>query len=306
MEFEIFSTYLQDLSPNDPMYPAAIVHILGENAGLCYSAVNTSFYVIGRGPLPPEVRKIGYFFVASQPDYPILRQNLLPFWPEMPERFPQLHLADRARFTQSQELSDAINYVAVPPRPDPTIFNEARKRLRKLVPRQHLLATAQVCQWLRENMQPANNCYTLSTLLTGWLAQRGIRAQYRAGKATLRRAGQSSVMINHAWVELEGQVIDLTVDRQREWGDLGRAVAKIGVNDRRILYQPVDDESAGWEQTWRNSSKPAGRPRYTAESLRRQDKLIREVVGPLYEGERITWMELIREYGLIEGTYRLL
>jgi hypothetical protein len=269
MEFEILRTHLEDLAPSDPMCPAAIVHILGENAGLCYRAVKAPFYVIGQGPLPPELGKKGYFFVASQPDYPILRQNLLPFWPEMPEQFPQLQLS-RVLPTQSQESSDAINYVAVPPRPDPTIFNEARKRLRKLVPRKHLLTTARVCQWLRENMQSANNCYTLSALLTGWLTQRGIRAQYRAGQATLRRARQPSVTINHAWVELDGHVIDLTVDRQREWGDLGRAVTtKIGVNDRRILYYPVHDESAGWEQTWRKSSKPADRPRYTAESLRR-------------------------------------
>jgi len=142
MDFQILRTCLRDLVPDDPMYPAVAVHLLGTDAGLCYDAVETSVYVIGRGPLiHADIDGPAYYFVASRPDYPALYESLRPWWPEMPERFPLLRLYRDVSPTNSQELADAINYVAVPPCPDPTILNEARTALRDLVPHDHLTAT---------------------------------------------------------------------------------------------------------------------------------------------------------------------
>jgi hypothetical protein len=158
--FEIFYAELEDLAPGDPMRPAALVHVQGPDAKACYDAIGRAYsiYVVGRGRLPAEVGE-GCFVVASRPDYPVLREALRPFWLEVPEEFPA-HRRGEVLVTRSQELSDVINHVARPPEPDPHIFDEARRRLRGLVPRRHLTAVAHVCRWLRENMNPANNCYT--------------------------------------------------------------------------------------------------------------------------------------------------
>ena len=126
--FEIFYAELEDLAPDDPMRPAALVHVQGQDAKACYDAIGRAYsiYVVGRGRLPAEVGE-GYFVVASRPDYPVLREALRPFWPEVPEDPPGRPLGE-VPVTRSQELSDVINYVARPPEPDPHVFDEARRR----------------------------------------------------------------------------------------------------------------------------------------------------------------------------------
>ncbi len=281
------------------MRPATIVHVLGNDAAHCYNAIKNqySIYVIGRGSIPG-----GYFLVTSKPDYPTLRTALTP-WIEIPTQFPA-HQWGKERLARSQEMWDVTNYIARPPQPDQRILGEARKRLRGLIPKKHLGVTAQACQWLRENMSPANNCYTLAALLARWLVEHGAHAKYCTGQATLRRTGQPPVTIPHAWVDLGDEVCDLTVDQQDAWGDLGRPVARIRVNDPRIKYQP-DDEMKDLDRYWALFSKPPDRPPYTAASLERQSGMIREMLGPLFD-EREPWVTRVREHGILEGTYRLI
>ena len=305
MGFEILSAELTDLATDDPMRLAAIVHVLGDDqAQACYDTLGDAYstYVIGRGPLPVEVGE-GYFFVASRPDYPTLRNALADFWPGVPNSPP--HRGYEPRQVQSQEIADVINYVAVPPLRDPQIFSEARRRLKGLVPKRHLLATAHVTQWLVENMAPANNCYTLATLFTRWLSDHDAPVKYRTGHATLRSGRHPSVTIPHAWVEVDGAVCDLTVDRQSAWGDFDRPVARIQVSNPRIVYKAGGGRH-DLNSYWSIHSKPPDRPTYTEASSDRQAAIIRELVpGPLLD-ERSGWITLIWEHGIVEGTYRLL
>ncbi len=247
--FELLYAELEDLAADDPMRPAAIVHVLGNDAQPCRDRIMTkhSIYVIGRGQLPPEVGKDGYFFVASRPDYSVLQSALADFWPDVPG-FP-LHLRrnEAALPVLSQETADVMNYIAKPPLHDPRIFREARKRLRGLVPKKHLVATAYVTQWLVENMSPANNCYTLSALFARWLKEHGASAEYCEGHATLRRPRRPLVTIPHAWVDVNGEVCDLTVDRQGDWGDFSTSVARIRVNNSCIVYETGGSKYGGLE-----------------------------------------------------------
>ena len=304
--FEILYAEMVDLAADDPMRPAAIVHVLGDNAKNCYDAVAAAYsiYVIGRGKLPPGVGKEGYFLAASKPDYPTLKVALADSWSDMPD-FPRHSLFDIPRQIQSQEMADVINYIAKPPLHDPRIFHEARKRLRGLVPRRHLVATARVAQWLVENMAPANNCYTLAALFARWLRDHDAPAEYCTGHATLRFARRLPVTIPHAWVNVDAQVCDLTVDRQSAWRDSGRSMARIRVNSPRIVYEAGGGKHESLEEYWHLFSKPPGRPEYTRASLERQSAMIRDVVGPLFN-EREPWINSVRQYGILEGTYRLL
>jgi len=53
-------------------------------------------------------------------------------------------------------------------------------------------------------------------------------------------------------------------------------------------------------------SKPPGRPAYTEVSLERRSAMIEEIVGGSLLGVRQPWINLVREHGMLEGTYRLL
>jgi hypothetical protein len=306
--FELLYAKLDDLALGDPMRPAAITHVLGDDAKACYNLIQSTYslYEIGRGQLPPEVGKDGYFFVASKPDYPVLQTALADLWPDMPD-FPSYFGGNRADHpVYSQEIADMKNYIAKPPLRDHNIFREARKQLKGLIPKQYLIATARVAEWLVENMKPANNCFALSALFARWLKEHGALAEYREGHATLRHP-HHPVSIPHAWVDVDGEKCDLTVNRQSAWGELSGSMARIRVSNPRIVYQIADvNKYKSLENFWRVYSKPPGRPAYTEASLKRQSVMIREIVPPSLYIERRVWIDLVREHGLLEGTYQLL
>ena len=210
MRFEILPAEYNDLDPSDPMRPATIVHALGAGAEACYEAIDGqhSVYVIGRGPLPPRTG-VGYFLTASRLDYPTLRAALQPFWPDVPPTPPADKHDDVPRLITSQEFADVLNYTGRPPEPDVRIFTEARTRVPQVMSRSLQAPFARVCRWLRTHMLPANNCYALAALLARWLQAQDVPAEYCTGELTFRSAGREMV-ISHAWVQVAGDVLDLT------------------------------------------------------------------------------------------------
>ncbi|HET90525.1 MAG TPA: hypothetical protein ENN99_07285 [Chloroflexi bacterium] len=291
-QFETLYAELGDLAQDDPMRPAAIVHVLGSDARQCYDEISWqhSMYVIGRGSIPLAIGKPGYFFTASLPDYPVLKSALARYWPDMPD-FPSSR--GDVQLTTSQELADVHNYVARAPMPDSVIFQEARRHLRGLVPGPYIQSTALVAKWLVENMLPANNCFTLAAILARWLQEHGADATYCTGQAAF--LGNS---ISHAWVEIKGEICDPTANHQSVWGNVG--ARRIRVNDSRIVYRATADADRDF---WSVYSKPADRQPYTEASRQKQRQLIAELgISP----ERWAWVDHIWAGGIAEGTYRLL
>jgi len=301
--FEIFYAELTDLAPDDPMRPAAIVHITGSNAKKLYIAISSehSMYVIGRGPLSPELGQVGYFLTASRPDYPVLRLTLEKLWPDMPD-FPRQ--SSEPRTVQSQEIADVANYIRLPRVRDRSIFREVRTRLQGLIPAEHLIDAARVAQWLAENMLPANNCYTLSALFAYWLARHNIPAEFCQGQAILDLPNRPPLTLSHAWVEVEGTVCDLTVNQQSAW-KLPQPVQRIDVDCPWIQYQPGRGRYQDLDTFWLVHSKPPGRT-YTQASLKRHARFIQEFVPSPLLKRRQQWIDLIWEYGVAEGTHQLL
>jgi hypothetical protein len=218
--------------------------------------------------------------------------------PDFPRR------SNDPRTVQSQEIADVINYISQTRVRDRHIFRETRTRLQGLIPDEHLLDAARVAQWLAENMLPANNCYTLSALFAHWLAHHGAPAEFCQGQAVLDRPDRPPVAISHAWVEVNGAVCDLTVDRQSAW-ELRRSVKRIDVDCSWIHYQRGQGRYKDLDTFWLVHSKPTGQS-YTDASLKRQATFIQEFVPPPLLKQRQKWIDLIWEYGVAEGTYRLL
>ncbi|HNS49865.1 MAG TPA: hypothetical protein PKO09_01650 [Anaerolineae bacterium] len=316
-EFEILPAQYNDLAPGDPMRPATIVHALGAGAEACYEAVGRqySIYVVGRGPLSPTIGP-GYFFTAAHVDYSTLRAALRPFWPDMPASPPARKLGDIPRLITSQEFADVVNYTSRPPEPDARIFNEARTRMPTEMSRSLQAPFARVCRWLRTHMLPANNCYALAALLARWFQVQDVQAEFCTGELAFKPAGRE-IVVSHAWVEVAGQVLDLTVDKQDAWGNdqTLRKTARIGVQDRRLSCSRADGRDAQEElaNLWQRYSKPESRfgYSYTPASQERQAAMIREKLQSLPEKsdlrhERAAWTALVVQYGVIEGTFRLL
>jgi hypothetical protein len=316
-KFEILPAEYHDLDPADPMRPATIVHALGSGVEACYEAIGNqySIYVIGRGPLPPTIG-VGYFFTAAHLDYSTLRAALHPFWPDVPPSPPTNKHDDTPRLITSQEFADVLNYTSRLPEPDARIFTEARTRMPQVMSRSLQAPFARVCRWLRTHMLPANNCYALAALLARWLQAQDVPAEYCTGEVTFRPAGREMV-ISHAWVEVDGDVLDLTVDKQDAWGDdrTLRKTARIGVNDRRLDHRRSNGHNVQSELTslWKRYSKPESRfgYSYTSASQERQAAMIREQLQGLrgksdLHRERAVWTALIVHYGALEGTFRLL
>lgn len=317
MKFEILPAEYNDLDLADPMRPATIVHALGVGAQDCYDVIGSqhSIYVVGRGPLPPEAG-VGYFFTASHLDYPTLRAALHPHWPDVPPHPSADKHDDVARLITSQEFADVVNYTGRPPEPDARIFNEARMRMPQIMSRSMQASFARVCRWLRAHMLPANNCYTLAALLARWLQTQDIQAELCTGELAFRPAGRE-IVIPHAWVEVAGNVLDLTVDKQDAWGNdrTLRKTARIGVHDRRLGYRRSNGHNAQDElaSLWQRYSKPESRfgYSYTPASKERQAGMIREQLqglpgSPSLHRERAAWTALVVQYGVLEGTFRLL
>lgn len=107
LTFELCRTEPADLAPDDPLRPAAVVHVTGRDARQCYDAVKetVTLFCVGRGDIPG-----GYFFVATVADYPAQREVLYPFWPDMPAAIPNIPAPFGA--TYSQEMSDVMNLYA--------------------------------------------------------------------------------------------------------------------------------------------------------------------------------------------------
>ena len=317
MKFELLPAAYDDLDPLDPMHPAVIVHVLGKGAHRCYEAVSRqlSTYVVGRGFLPPEIGD-GYFFTAGRPDYQTLRSAILPHWTNMPLRPPTGHHDSVLRAISSQELADVFNYTSRPPHPDLRIFDEAQKRMPKAVAPTLREVFAQVCIWLCTHMLPADNCYTLAALLSHWLQTQDVKAEFSTGQLAFTTAERVKV-IPHAWVEVDGDILDLTVDQQHAWGkDSSREnIIRIGVRDPHLTYsrETSRDAQVVLERYWRVYSKPESRfgYSYTTPSLMRQATLIKEQLQmlegpPSLRRERAAWTALVVQYGIMEGTSRLL
>jgi hypothetical protein len=317
MRFEILPAEYNDLDPSDPMRPATIVHALGAGAEACYEAIGGqhSIYVIGRGPLSPMIG-VGYFFTASRLDYSTLRAALHPFWPDMPPAPPVDKHDDVPRLITSQEFADVLNYTSRPPQPDVRIFTEARTRMPRVMSRSLQTPFARVCRWLRTHMLPANNCRTQAALLARWLQAQDVPAEYCTGELMFRPTGRE-IAISHAWVEVAGDVLDLTVDKQDAWGDdrTLRKTARIGVQDRRLNYRRSNSYGTQGELAivWQRYSKPESRfgYSYTPASQERQAAMIREQLQRLpgksdLRRERAVWTALVVQYGVQEGTFRLL
>lgn len=316
-DFEILPAQYNDLALGDPMRPAAIVHALGAAAEACYEAIGRqySIYVVGRGPLSPTIGT-GYFFTAAHVDYSTLRAALHPFWPDMPSSPPARKLSDIPRLITSQEFADVLNYTSRPPEPDARIFNEARTRMPREMPRSLQAPFARVCRWLRIHMLPANNCYTLAALLARRLQVQDVPAEFCTGELAFRPPG-CEIVIPHAWVEVASHVLDLTVDKQDAWDNdqILCKTARICVQDRRLSYSRANGQDAQEElaNRWRRHSKPESRfgYSYTSASQERQTAVIREQLEGLPEKsdlrrERAVWTALLVQYGLLEGTLRLL
>lgn len=297
----VFYAEYEDLDNADPLRPAAVVHLPGRAGAACYAALDaaTPTYVIGRGQLPG-----GSFVTAALVDYPTLLAAVRPFWPAMPAtapRRPARRTAGRQLYTQ--ELADVNNYLGQPAGPDATIRDEARHGLTGRLPAASLEAAVTACAWLVEYMQPRLNCYTLAALLARWLHAHDVPAAYCVGTvsyATVERVRS----VAHAWVELGGRILDLTVNAQG-WGDLG--AARLHVTHPQLRYaagSPAPGQSLA--DVWARFSKPASRPGYTAASLARQDALIRRQLPPALYQERQEWLAAVRNQGVLAGTLNYL
>ena len=287
----------QDLAPADPLRPAALVQLPGPAGAACYAALDaaTPTYVIGRGQLPG-----GHFATAAQPDYPTLLAAVRPFWPAMPATPPRRPARPSAvRQLSTQELADVHNYLGQPAVPDATIRDEARQGLTGRLPAATLEAAVTACAWLVEQMQPQRNCYALAALLARWLHAHDVPAVYCVGTASYATAERVRP-IEHAWVELGGRILDLTVNAQG-WGDLG--AARLHVAHPQLRYAAAAQAPGkSLADVWARYSKPAGRPDYTAASLARQDALIRQQVLPALYRARQAWLTAVRNQGLLAGT----
>jgi len=234
----------------------------------------------------------------------------------MPASPPARKLGDIPRLITSQEFADVVNYTSRPPEPDARIFNEARTRMPTEMSRSLQAPFARVCRWLRTHMLPANNCYALAALLARWFQVQDVQAEFCTGELAFKPAGRE-IVVSHAWVEVAGQVLDLTVDKQDAWGNdqTLRKTARIGVQDRRLSCSRADGRDAQEElaNLWQRYSKPESRfgYSYTPASQERQAAMIREKLQSLPEKsdlrhERAAWTALVVQYGVIEGTFRLL
>jgi hypothetical protein len=277
LTFELYRTELADLAPDDPLRPAVVVHVTGRDARQCYDAVGetTTLFRVGRGDIPD-----GHFFVAMAADYPALREVLYPFWPDMPTVFPVIPAPFGA--TYSQEMSDVMNFLRSEPRPDPAFCQELRERLPGLVPRRREKQVIRALMWLREHMFSLNHCYMLSAIVTRCLRHAGAQAVYCSGRVTLL-ASSGPVRIGHAWVEVdEGQepaIFDVTIDLQSAWGEAN-----------------LDDI------VWRRYTPPSEGNPYTRASQKQQQQMARQLVAK----QNRAWAIFVLEYGLWNGTYRLL
>ncbi len=301
LTFELYRTELADLASDDPLRPAAVVHVTGRDARQCYDAVKetVTLFRVGRGDIPG-----GYFFVATAADYPALREVLYPFWPDMPAAIPNIPAPFGA--TYSQEMSDVMNLLRFEPRPDPAFRRELHERLPGLVPRQRERQMILALTWLREHVFSINNCFMLSAIVTRCLCHAGGHAVYCSGRVTLQTSS-GPARIGHAWVEIgEGEkpaIIDMTIDMQSAWGEAkSDDIAHIrpgDVQDERIHYE---GQRADLDAVWRQYTPPSEGNPYTRASQRQQQHMARQVVAR----QNRAWAMFVLEYGLWNGTYRLL
>lgn len=305
MQFSLHYTELLDLDAADPLRPTAAIHVEGPAARALFDAVGQHFstYVVGRGPLPQGA---GYSLLVSQGDYPALRQFLAASWPAMPVSFPaRLPVTENGAY--SQETCDVLNYLAKPPQRTPGFQTRAQSTLTTYVPPAALPATLYLCRWLRENMLPANNCFTLAALLARGLQALDLPAQFQTGQVHLTARGETR-SVRHAWVMLHAWVIDLTLDHQTAWQGAAPAVNLLAVTHPQVQYAPVPAPQA--EQVlaeyWLAYSKPAERPAYSATSLRQQSQVMRQIMGDKLYAQRQGWLTAVRTGGMLAGTHQWL
>lgn len=303
LHFEVHYTELLDLDEADPLCPTAAIHVQGTEADAVNEAVSAHFstYVVGRGPMPG-----GHSLLVSQFDYAALRAFLLPYWPRMPEAFPEPAPTAEMAGSYTQETFDVINYLAIPPEPDAGFLKPAREALRRYVPVEQQVQVLHACRWLREELKPLNNCFTLAALLARYLQALGLPAEYRCGRISLYREGRYSTEVRHAWVKLDGHTLDLTLDHQSAWHGPAPALRVLDVDTPAVHY--TEDSAETIVQTerryWRLFSKSAERLPYTEASMRLQTAFMRQLMPPKLWHARQDWLTAVRTHGILEGTYQ--
>ena len=162
------------------------------------------------------------------------------------------------------------------------------------------------CRWLREELKPLNNCFTLAALLARYLQALGLPAEYRCGRISLYRQAQRITEIRHAWVSLDGHTLDLTLDHQSAWRGPAPALRVLDVDTPAARY--TEDATETIVQTerlyWRLFSKSAERAPYTEASMRLQTAFMRRLMPPKLWHARQDWLTAVRTHGLLEGTYQ--
>lgn len=204
-------------------------------------------------------------------------------------------------------LRSSPYHLAKPPQHTPGFQTRAQSTLTTYVPPAALPATLYLCRWLRENMLPANNCFTLAALLARGLQALDLPAQFQTGQVHLTARGETR-SVRHAWVTLHERLIDLTLDHQTAWQGAAPAVNLLAVGHPQVQYDPIPAPQAeqGLAEYWFAYSKPAERPAYSAASLRQQSRVMRQIMGDKLYAQRQGWLTAVRTAGIMAGTHQWL